>query len=159
GGCAGRTGCSAPDQPGQRAGAGREHGVRAEPPDRDPQPGHHAQRRDPRARPEREAAGGHLAGIAHADPTHSSDPSEKNWCFHTGSRALMASTSLAHVSNAAARWSAATAATSAASPTLSVPIRWLAASARTPRASRATSARTSASVSWALGCAEYSARI
>ena len=88
---------------------------------RDPQPGHHAQRRDPRARPEREAADGHLAGSAHAEPTHSSDPSEKNWCFHTGSRALMASTSVAQVSNAAARWSAATAATSAASPTLQRP--------------------------------------
>jgi len=42
-----------------------------------------------------------LAG--QADPTHSSEPSAKYWCFHTGSRALTVSTSRAHVSNAAAR--------------------------------------------------------
>ena len=67
-----------------------------------------------------------------AESTHSSEPSAKNWCFHTGSRALTLSTSRAHVSNAAARWSAATAATRAASPICSVPMRWLTAMARTP---------------------------
>ena len=73
-----------------------------------------------------------LRGVRQAEPTHSSVPSAKNWCFHTGSRALTVSTSSAHVSNAAARWSAATAATRAASPICSVPTRWLTAIARTP---------------------------
>jgi hypothetical protein len=36
-----------------------------------------------------------------AEPTHSSDPSSKNWCFHTGRRSLMVSTSRAQVANAA----------------------------------------------------------
>ena len=58
-----------------------------------------------------------------AEFTHSSVPSAKNWCFHTGSRSLMVSTSSAQVSNAARRWSAATAATRAASPICSDPTR------------------------------------
>ena len=92
----------------------------------------------------------------YAEPTHSSLPSAKNWCFHTGSRSLMASTSCAQVSNAAWRWSAATATTRAASPMCSTPIRWLAATARTPADLAATSATTSAMTSAADGCAEYS---
>ena len=84
-----------------------------------------------RWRPHRCRAGASSAR-PQADPTHSSEPSAKNWCFHTGSRALTVSTSSAHVSNAALRWSAATAATSAASPISSVPMRWLTAIARTP---------------------------
>ena len=92
----------------------------------------------------------------YVEPTHSSVPSAKTWRFHTGNRALMASTSCAQVANAAWRWSAATAATNAASPIFRTPMRWLAAMARVPRDCAATSATTSAMTSAADEWAESS---
>ena len=71
-----------------------------------PRPSPPAPPADPAALPAPAPArsAGPAAGLTHqAEFTHSSEPSTKNWCFHTGSRALTVSTRRAHVSNAAPR--------------------------------------------------------
>ena len=79
-----------------------------------------------------------LAGRDQGQFAHSSLPSVKIWCFHTGSRALTSSTRALQVSNASRRWSADTAQASATSPTWSGPTRWLTETARTPVEAAAT---------------------
>ena len=66
---------------------------------------------------------GELFGFTHAQFTHSSVPSAKNWCFHTGSFSFIRSTKALAAAKASPRCELATATTSAASPSGISPIR------------------------------------
>ena len=87
------------------------------------------------------------------EPTHSSVPSPKRWCFQIGTSALSVSISAREASKASPRCAAVVAMTTAMSPIARLPVRCTAATPCTSYSS-ATRSQTSRSLASAVGWAE-----